>query len=490
VESGGLEADRATQALAAGDNVGLPYFPLVSTRLRLLGGTTDHWGGHCRPFEPMDFETRDWVPGSGWPLTKNDLDPYYARGHVVCRIEMPDYDVATWERKSARPCLAFPGGRVVTRIGQLVFPPSDRRWGRVYRDEFARSASVTTLLNANVTEIVTDEAGRSVMHLEVKTLAGNAFTVAASQYVLAAGGIDNPRLMLASNRRQPAGIGNHNDLVGRYFLEHPRMLAGVFLPANQDVRLRLYENQLVAGAMIRGYLALDREVQRAERLLDVQLRLDPSVDAWAYARHLPSVHSARQLLRGAKHGRVPDHVGKHLGHVLADLDGVAFATYVKMMSRRDESFDRAPIVARVEPVPNPASRVTLSTDRDAVGVPRPRLDWRLSPLDKQSLRRTMEIFAVEVGKQGLGRVRIDLDADHTSWPEDMEGGWHHMGTTRMHPDPKQGVVDADCRVHGIANLYVAGSSVFPTAGSGTPTLTIVALALRLADHLKSQEVRR
>jgi choline dehydrogenase-like flavoprotein len=147
------------------------------------------------------------------------------------------------------------------------------------------------------------------------------------------------------------------------------------------------------------------------------------------------------------------------------------------------------LFSRQEQAPNPASRVTLAAERDAMGVPRVRFDWRLTALDKRSMRTFYAVLGREVGRQGAGRVQVLewLRDDDVTWPAFVSGGWHHMGTTRMHPDPTRGVVDADCRVHGVANLYVAGASVYPTSGSANPTLTLVALALRLADHLKAAE---
>jgi choline dehydrogenase-like flavoprotein len=144
------------------------------------------------------------------------------------------------------------------------------------------------------------------------------------------------------------------------------------------------------------------------------------------------------------------------------------------------------VTTRVEQTPNPDSRVTLMTERDPLGQNRVQLDWRLSPLDKYSIIRSLEILGAELGRAGLGRLQITLAENDPGWPDDLRGGWHHIGTTRMSEDPRQGVVDKNCQVHGVSNLFVAGSSVFSTSGSGTPTLTLVSLALRLADYLKER----
>jgi choline dehydrogenase-like flavoprotein len=164
------------------------------------------------------------------------------------------------------------------------------------------------------------------------------------------------------------------------------------------------------------------------------------------------------------------------------LGDIAFVANEELFA--NTPVDHVRLSARIDPVPNPDSRVTLGVERDALGQPRVQLDWRLSPLDKRSVRRSLEIIGAELGRAGLGRLQLNVDDDDTTWPEDTRGGWHHMGTTRMSDDPRRGVVDRNCQLHGVANLFIAGSSVFPTAGSGTPTLMLVALALRLAEHLK------
>jgi choline dehydrogenase-like flavoprotein len=156
-------------------------------------------------------------------------------------------------------------------------------------------------------------------------------------------------------------------------------------------------------------------------------------------------------------------------------------TYIYLRGR----IETVGLTTRIEPAPNPDSRVMLVRERDELGMQRVALDWRLSDVDRRNVRRTLEIFGAEVGAAGIGRVRILYDEDESGWPADLNGGQHHMGTTRMSNDPKQGVVDTNCRVHGLSNLFVAGSSVFPTASGATPTLMLVALALRLADHLKA-----
>jgi choline dehydrogenase-like flavoprotein len=174
-------------------------------------------------------------------------------------------------------------------------------------------------------------------------------------------------------------------------------------------------------------------------------------------------------------------VRAHLRNAIRRIAATAAAS-LKKAARSPST--RLYVVKNVaEQAPNPDSRVVLSRERDALDCPRVALCWRTSPLDKRTAHRAREIFGEELWRAGAGRLQSSLEGEGKPWPARLRGARHHMGTTRMHSDPRRGVVDANCRVHGIANLYVAGSSVFPTSGAANPTLTIVALALRLAGHV-------
>ena len=522
LESGGEELDAETQALYQGPVTGLPYFPLDAARLRFFGGSTNHWGGVCRPFDEVDFEPRDWIPGSGWPIRLRDVAPYYERAGEICQVSTDDWDLETWVERDRYAPYPFDPERVTTRVAQIV-PKSKRSFAEEYEEDIEDMTDVTVLLGANVTALEVDEDGRAVTEAAVSTLDGHRFSVVAKTFVLATGGIENPRLLLASNSRLPEGIGNQNDLVGRYFLEHPRFDAGVLLPFDSAVSNTLfYNDHHVSGDRIEGYLALPPELQQREELGDVQIRVEP-VYAASLERALESEHAeAVRELENAIADRDIAEIGANLKAVASDLmtwqnfviagapvpvpypevvgevldasagelearlpDFLGDAAAVVYRSVAPAALlESARLVSRIDPVPNKDSRVKLTSERDSLGVPRAELDWQLTSFDKRSARRTLEILAAEAGRAGVGRVKVLLEEeDDGTWPPDMSGGWHLIGTTRMSDDPKQGVVDRDLRVHGISNLYVTGSSVFPTSGSGTPTLTLVALTLRLGDHL-------
>ncbi|HUG47765.1 MAG TPA: GMC family oxidoreductase [Candidatus Limnocylindria bacterium] len=517
LESGPDEYDDPTQSLYDGESVGLPYYSLKFSRLRFFGGSANHWGGYCMPHQAADFEARTWIPHSGWPIGEMDLAPYYPRAAELVGIDTTRFDLDWWITQDQDRPLPFDAARAVTRVVQIV---RQNRRGFRFRDDLQDASNVTLCLRANALEIVTDDQGRTTREVRVGTLEGARFSVAARAFVLATGGIENARLLLASNGQNPAGVGNDHDLVGRFFGEHPRFGAATFVPTDRAIPLGFHFPHRASLSTIEGYIGLPRELQRREELVDVQIlmqrELGPSFDD---AVDAPVVRDALALPRNLTQGRL-DEFGSHLANVVGDLSTfqqftvpgaplpIPYPELVGEVLNRNTA-DRlelipaifgdlagaayaqlygAPITTaifrtRIDQAPNPESRVALGTERDAFGMLRGQLDWQLTDLDRYSVRRTLEIIGAEIGRLGLGRLQITFDADGQAWPEDMSGGYHHAGTTRMSADPRRGVVDGNCRVHGLDNLYIAGSSVFPTVGSGNPTYVLVALALRLADHL-------
>ena len=516
LEAGGLEIDDTIQELYAGESVGIPYFPLQAARLRYFGGSTNHWGGYCAPFPEKDFEQRPWVPHSGWPLTRAELDPYYDRARELVQLESSEWRADAWTQEGDGAFDLGPGTE--RRIAQVV-RKSDRSFGEAYRQDLEAARNVRVLLHANVTEIEVPADGQAVSALQVATPEGTPFRVVPGTVVVATGGIENARLLLASRSTRTAGLGNERDLVGRFFMEHPRFEAAIVVPAARHLRGTYYETHNVRGTDVQGYAALTEEVQEEDELVDVQLLVEPVfAPGYDQVRDSEDVSSLRAVARRqAAGGELARHVRNVAGDLLTwrrstipgspvplpypdvagelagggevgerMLPGVLgdIGTFVYRQVRRQAPVEHLSIRTRLEQAPNPDSRVTLGDERDALGVPRVTLDWRLTRLDRHATARTVERFGRAFAAAGVGRLRVQFDEDGTDWPDDLTGGWHHMGTTRMHDDPAQGVVDRHGQVHGIPNLYVAGSSVFPTSGSSTPTLTIVALALRLADRLE------
>ena len=464
LEGGGFNVETQLQALYHGESLDRPYYPLRSATLHYFGGTTGHWAGFCSPFDGIDFEQRDWVPHSGWPITRKDLDPFYARANKNLELGPYEYDAAYWEKQDSEVRrLPLDGATFYPKMWQFS-PPT--RMGFVYRDPILKAANVHLYTYARVMEIVPNEAVTAVDGLRIKTIDGKEHRVRAKHYVLACGAIHNARLLLASNTRARAGLGNDHDLVGRYFMEHFEVIAAQ-VAFEQTPPFKLYSFPAAGKTRARAELALQGDVQRKHKILNGTASFQGGP------------------ITGKEQSRFEyfsDDAAKNVKDWQSKRPAAAYVPPTHVVYK---------LFTRQEQAPNPESRIVLSAEKDELGMPRANLRWKFTPLDKRSMRVFYELLGQEMGRAGLGRVQLMdwlLDGDDTAWPKHLSGGWHHMGTTRMHADPKQGVVDANCKVHGLANLFVAGGAVYPTGGAVNPTLTVVAMALRLSDHLRDKVV--
>ena len=467
LESGGGEFDTKTQELYAGDNTGR-FLDLTTSRLRYFGGTTNHWAGGCLPLDPIDFEAREGLPNRGWPFSGFELYRWYRRAQEVCQLGPFDYEPEHWGLAQSQLPVPFRGPHFVPRIIQLS-PPT--RFSLVYGPQLQSSSNVTVAVYGNACRFETNEAGGEVQSLSVRTLTGLSFKVNAKAYVGAAGGIENARLLLASGPAEGDGIGAGRNLIGRFFMTHINFRGGQVAlavpPTDADFNPG-YDRTFTNGGVSRRFVAvasLSEATMRARRLPNVKL-------FWLYQS--PSASD-----RGEPPADAPPILHATEDH-RSDSRGKVF--------RREGMAQRGPMLfVALEPMPNPDSRIQLGPQPDAIGMRRVAVDWSVTADDKLNAVAILRLLGAEFARTGFGRLRSFLeDGDDTRWPPDMYGDQHHMGSTRMHRDPALGVVNEDCRVHGVANLYVAGSSVFPTAGAANPTLTITALALRLADHLKEK----
>lgn len=475
LESGGMQFEEATQDLYQGESVGVPFNGLATSRLRYFGGTTNHWGGYCLPLDPIDFEQREGFPYHGWPFPRSHLDPWYERAQEVCRLGRYAYRPSDWGLQPAKIPAPF-GGPV---FESKVLQESPVHFGPAYTSDLRRAARVVTFLHANAFHLHAGETGTEISQLTVKTLAGSSFTVRARIYVLATGGIENARLLLASGKEGGNGIGNQHDLVGRFFMLHLAFSPGTIVPANPDGTFAfLNKTPWVPGTYrIDHVLGLSAAAMRARRLSNILIGFGVE-----FAPVVVAVDALKRLTRGEPAG---GSAWEDLAKVVSQFEGVAGFAARKLLFGDGVPVQAIDLWAASEQEPNPASRITLGSQRDPLGMREVVADWQPQPEDRIRAAETIRLLGAELGRTGFGRLRSAFGKDD-AWPAGFIGNEHHMGTTRMHRDPALGVVDENCRVHGVANLYVAGSSVFPTGGANNPTLTIVALALRLADHVKAR----
>lgn len=475
LESGGMELDFDTQELYEGQSIGLPFDPLTASRLRYFGGTTNHWGGYCLPLDPIDFESRDEFPYHGWPFSKSHLDPWYARAQEVCKLGPYDYRPSSWGILASKTPPPFSSPNFETKLLQ----ENPVRFGPDYASELRRAPRVTVYLYANAFNFDGGETDSEIKELSVKTLSGESFTVRARIYVLATGGIENARLLLASGKEGGNGLGNVHDLVGRFFMVHLVYPAGIIVPSDPHMNFD-FETK---GAWVPGKYRIDPLIGLSTPTMH-GLHL-PNIMMGFLFQFSPvvgAVNALKRLMGGEGPG---GSALTDLSKVIGSLEGVADFAVRKALFGQGIPIEALHVWCNSEQQPNPQSRVSLGSKRDHLGMREVVVDWQLVAEDKSKAAATVRLLGTEVGRAGFGRLRSSFGEDD-AWPKDFQGNQHHMGTTRMHRDPAQGVVDENCRIHTVANLYVAGSSVFPTGGASNPTLTIVALALRLADHLKKQ----
>lgn len=489
IESGGYDPNPETRDLYRGETIGIPYDFADGCRSRYLGGSSNCWGGWCRPMEPIDYRNRSWVAHSGWPIGPEELAPWYKRAQKTLELGVENFDPGFWTSAINRSDVRrfpLPGNKLVDGVSQFS-PPLQA--GKAWREELRASALITVLLNANVTNIAADQTASTVQQLSVQTLSGNRFTVRAPLFVLSTGGIENARLLLSSNQQATAGLGNGNDLVGRYFADHPRITSGWVHLNPEWRRNKLYDNKFQYqnnvlssnGIRIAAQFAATDEIQEREGLLNARLALTSIFPG----EHDPAGWAIRRLRRRWEGAESPNRtVAQELGTIAAHpflaMGFVAARLFQPQMLIRGVRMQ-----CTVEPPPDPQSRVTLSDKRDALGMQRVRVDWRLGDNVKRTFDRMFSLLREELETHNIGRVELDPAIGTGDWPEtfEREGNWHHMGTTRMHESPRQGVVDRNCLVHGMNNLYVAGSSVFPTFAADFPTITLTALAHRLSTHI-------
>jgi choline dehydrogenase-like flavoprotein len=506
LESGGLQEEPATQQLYAGSVADERlHSPPDRYRQRRFGGTTTIWGGRCMPLDPIDFEERDYVPHSGWPIGRSALENFYPLANSLCEAGEFKYSVPEAFDPQPRAMIeGFTSANFSTDTLERFSCPTDfgARYGRRLRE----ARNVRVLLHANVVELRLEDSAQRLQSAAVRTLRGGNFSVSARLFVLATGGLEVARLLLASRSVLKQGVGNRHDVVGRYYMCH---LAGTMgaLTINRPLA-SVWNGYDVSeeGVYCRRRIALTAAAQRRYRIGNFIARLhhpritDPkhrnAILSLLYLAKFMIPYEYGKRLHGEERAS-PATWLRHVGNVAAGpFDAVGFAWHMlkdrKLAQRKFPSIIIRPkanlfsLDFHAEQQPNPASRVTLGESTDALGMPRISIDWRYTAGDVETLAKSMALLAADFRDSGLG----DLRYDPASLEEEMTRygayGGHHIGTARMGSDPRSSVVDADCRVHDVHNLYVAGAAVFPTSGQANPTLTLVALALRLAGELRRE----
>ena len=503
LESGQFKEDAATQALYQGEVADeAMHSPPDKYRQRRLGGASAIWGGRCMPFDAIDFETRSQVPDSGWPLSYADLLPYYPRANALAEAGRFSYEADDALGPQAAPLIGGFSSQILRTGGLERFScPTD--FGRRYARRLELAPGVRLLLGANCTALRLQADGQALQTLEVATLAGKRFKVAPRATVLASGGLETARLLLASRDVSAAGVGNQHDVVGRYYMCHIAGNVGTLTVQGQPSAVRHGYEMTPEGIYCRRRLAVSAAEQRRLGLANAVARLHfPRItDPVHRSGVLSGLFLARKLIsyeysKRLNDGKPPTAAvyARHLLNVVSDpLDTSAFLLHwLRKRTFAERKFpsvilrnrsNRFSLELHAEQIPQASSRVSLIDKVDALGMPQLRVDWRYSQSDIESVRRTLDVMVQEFAHSGVARFDYQRETLEQDLMRFGAYGGHHIGTTRMGNDVRTSVVNADCQLHSVRNLFVAGSAVFPTSSQANPTLTLIALSLRLAQTL-------
>ncbi|WP_448614585.1 GMC oxidoreductase [Modestobacter sp. URMC 112] len=501
LEAGGLHRDRALEETLEGLRSGADHEGLASVSTRRVGGALALWGGRLAPLDPEDFVARP-ERGESWPLSRTDLDRWYAEAQQCLRAGRYEY----------RAAAALPGSRPLLPEGAEGALLTEKLWRysppvrfRHFAELVATSRRLRLGHHALVTALHQDADGRTARAV-VGRGGGPRWSVQASEFVVAGGGLQSTRLLLASRRPEGPALGDEHGQVGRNYITHPVAdVARLAVTPDQAARLCAWQ-RTEDGVYARTFLAVRPEVRAAHGLVNVNLAVwGPDPHDPAHGDGLLSAYALakRALLVGGLTGKT---AGTHRFHTDRPLDLAPhlrnIATTAPGTVRQAVAFGRRRWLAdrgvpallnpgrsgvlRVrldaEQRPHPGNRVELAAERDALGMPRLRLHYQVREADRDSYYRSLDLVRTELARLGVGRLQLpDREAflDRAA----LGSGTHQMGLLRMSERPADGVVDRDCRVHSSPNTYVLSTAVFPTAGAAPPTLTLVALALRLGHHL-------
>jgi len=480
LESGGLSYDNRAQELARGKNVGHPYYSLDESRDRWLGGTTNSWSGECRPLDDLDFQKRSWVPNSGWPIDRRTLDPDYEKAQEICQLGPTLYEDETLARNKGAITLHESDSNTFRTSFFQYSPPT--RFGIDYRRDLETADNLFLFTQATTLQVNTDDCAKKAISVSVARPDGATTTVMARYFVLAAGGLEVPRILLNSRNTQASGLGNTYGHLGRYFMEHlfvddvlgfvDRIPAGKF-----RLLSRRFQWQ---GARLRGAITPSPDFLTRAKLPNFCFRIA------TLSSRSPAIGSLAILVENVTKGRYPPRAASHVRSALRDWRAIADFGWRRVSHKISGHIGPEALFCHLvaEQVPHPESLVSLSLDRDRFGQNCIELDWQLSKDDRKHIDKACAALVSAFDQAGYQLFFRQKAAENGCAGSLIRGGRHHMGTARMSDCAKNGVVDQTGRLHGVENLFVAGSAVFPTGGYANPTLTIVALAVRLARHLK------
>ena len=475
LESGGEYFEEDSQLLNTGFDEGLPS-GAISGRLRQFGGASNHWGGRTGTLDELDMVDKAWAPKTGWPISRADLAPFYERARALCGLAHQNVP------KDALAKLPTPfraGTKDLSPYGWWYTPKDGDSGFNFYlrnKAKLAISKKIFAVSHANVTHFMVEPKRNTIEAVKVRSFQRWNRTIRAKKFIICCGGIENCRLLLVGDGTRP--IGNAN--TGRYVMQHLRgRVAQVYnLPSSEPIAALFAPPQLTRGGGLARYqlgMQISPECRRREGLLNASLFFE--------YRPTKGIEAVDESRMDFGQGRWPSDVGQRTWDLVTD--SYLLSNLLNIGKSRQLLWLNNAMCIDVEQLPNPDSRIKLSNSRDKLGVPLPIIDWRSSELERRTIRKLTIAMTSELARSGKGRSKVAdwVMNDNIPLSDGVYATFHYIGGTRMSSSSTDGVVDSDCKVYGTDNLYVAGSSVFPSGGHINPTLTILALTVRLADHL-------
>jgi hypothetical protein len=454
------------------------------SRLRFLGGSSNHWANNTSPLDPIDFEKRSWISNSGWPISFDDISPFYEEAAKYCGTGTDGYDSDYWHTKTKFSDITKGSAVLLSSIAKAASPPT--RFFNTYGDQLKRSTTITVIKNANLIDLIVPNPYEKVKSAIFTSYSNSNLKhkVNAQIFVFAMGGIENARMMLHVNRKYNNQIGNQFDNVGRYFMDHPLPRAASLFPRDSSL-FEFFQGVNYKNRRVISFLNLSRDALVKNETINLRLPLARSTN-YFLSDGISSFHILSHAISKAEY---PDNFGTHISNILNDIDMVAEAASRELFNKQlfddANNFGGYVFPMTMEQLPDYSNRVYLSNEEDSFGIPKIKIDWEIKTENKEMMWKTLKIVAIAVGSLSIGRMKLFREREERLWSDGQLGfGHHHMGTTRMSYSQKDGVVDSNQKVFGMNNLYIAGSSVFTTGGHVPPTLTITALSIRLSRILK------
>lgn len=468
LESGGILPEPKYQQLNKGENSGPSFLSLDASRIRCFGGASKLWAGYCSPFKSDEFDKKSFIPLSGWPISLDDLKNYYKQAAKMLGISYKKFYSKDYFQDTFNGISFKEFNRDDSFLSGSVFQVSNvknRDFGEKYKKDFGSSLNTDIIFHSTVTKLNLNSSGKDIQSASVADLNGNKATIKAKIFVLACGALENPRILLASNDHYEDGIGNNSGFVGSCFMSHPGI-------GNVSEIHKTSPEQCISKDKYDDDYIVRFEMSSRERSKQEVLR------------HTLSIKSYLDLTNRSTYmsGRVFSEFSKL-------IENFNFFSSVKKTSCKiggKYSSRLLNLTVGLEQPPRLSNNLRLHTTNDDLGMPKINMHWDdISKIEKSTVIKSVKTMARELGILDIGRIKFKSELLTGKSYKINDPVNHHIGTTRMSDSPKTGVVDKNCKIFGISNLYVAGSSVFTTSSVVNPTYTIIAMSIRLGEYLKN-----